>query len=478
MPLILGTNSIKDTGYNVDNSCRLNDTSSAYMHKTPGSTGVEEKFTFSVWLKFNPEASTNQCLLFIEGDNGSDDYVEIAFKPDGVDGAGLDIQYNNGTYSRYVTNRLFRDPSAWFHLVIAVDIRQSTASNRHKIYVNGTQITSLSVETAIPQNDVLQANTSGKKMWLGAHGNGPKNFWDGYMAEVFWIDGTQYAASDFGEYDSTSPNIWKPKDCSGDLTFGTNGFYLDFKDSSNLGNDVNGGTDLTEVNLAAIDQTTDSPTNNFAVMNILNYSPSTNFTSTAQSHEGLVLFKQIAGATAHRRWVSTIGVTTGKWYFEAICTAGETNAHVGISDQAEYLGAGDNYVGEYASDVGYNLSAGSVHANDSSVDSSEDTFGTSDIICVALDATNGKIYFRKNDGSWVNSGDPAGNSNGYSIASGATYFPSGSLQINNAIMRVNFGNPIVANSSSVADGNGYGAFEYEPPSGFLALCTKNLATDG
>ena len=477
MPLILGTNSIKDTGYNVDNSCRLNDTSSAYMHKTPGSTGVEEKFTFSVWLKFNPEASTNQCLLFIEGDNGSDDYVEIAFKPDGVDGAGLDIQYNNGTYSRYVTNRLFRDPSAWFHLVIAVDTTQAVAGNRHKIYVNGTQETSLSVETAIPQNDVLQANTSGKKMWLGAHYNGPKNFWDGYMAEVVWIDGTQYAASDFGEFDSDSPTIWKPKDVSG-LTFGTNGFYLDFKDSSNLGNDANGGTDLTEVNLAAIDQATDTPTNNFATMNILNYSPSTNFTSTVQSHEGLVLFKQIAGATAHRRWVSTMGVTAGKWYFEAICTAGETNAYVGISDQEQDLAAGDNYLGEFSSDVGYNLSAGSVHANNSSVDSSEDTFGTSDIICVALDATNGKIYFRKNSGSWVNSGDPAGNSNGYSIVSGATYFPSGSLSINNAIMRVNFGNPIVANSSSVADANGYGAFEYTPPSGFLALCTKNLGSDG
>ena len=152
--LIGGANSAADTAFSVDNSCRLNDTSSAYLHKTPGSTGVEEKFTFSAWLKFNNEASANQCLLFIEGDNGSDDYVEIAFKPQ------LDIQYNNGTYSRYETNRVFRDPSAWFHFCLAVDTTQSTASNRHKLYINGTLETSLATETAIPQNDVLQANTS------------------------------------------------------------------------------------------------------------------------------------------------------------------------------------------------------------------------------------------------------------------------------------------------------------------------------
>ena len=145
------------TGYEVANSCRFNDDDSAAMSKSSTTLTNDKKFTFSFWIKFNSAHSANQCVLFIEGDNGADDYVEIAFKPQ------LDIQFNNGTYSNYVTNRKFRDPSAWYHIVIAVDTTQSTAGNRLKLYVNGTQETSWATETVITQNDVLQANTSGKK---------------------------------------------------------------------------------------------------------------------------------------------------------------------------------------------------------------------------------------------------------------------------------------------------------------------------
>ena len=462
-----------DTGFDVDNSCRFSRPAAQYMHKTPGSDGNtgHKKYTFSTWVKRTSTKAVEHVLFRTK--DGSN--VENVMRWD-TDGK-LRL-YATGGAASLVTSGYYRDPSAWYNIIWACDTTQGVAANRVKLYVNGTQVTAFGTET-YPSADVDMKICGTTLHILGAvwtdSRDGDADF---YLAETILIDGTQYAASDFGEFDDSSPKMWKPKESVKDLTFGTNGFYLDYKDSANLGNDINGGTDLTEVNLAAINQTTDSPTNSFATMNVINYSPSTNFTNTSESQDGALLFKQIAGTTADRRWVSTIGVTSGKWYFEAICTAGETNAYVGISDQAQYRSYGDDYVGELSLDVGYNLAAGSVYVNGSTVDTSEDTFGTSDIICVALDATNGKIYFRKNGGSWVNSGDPAGDSNGYDIVAGATYHPSGSISINNGSMRVNFGNPIVANASSVADGNGYGAFEYTPPSGFLALCTKNLGSDG
>ena len=475
--LIGGANSAADTGFDVDNSCRLNDTSSTYLHKTPGSTGVEEKFTFSFWMKFNHLASNNQCLLFIEGDNVSDDYVEVAFKPEGVDGAGLDIQYNNGTYSRYVTNRLFRDPSAWYHIVIAVDTTQSTASNRHKIYVNGTQETSLSVETAIPQNDVLQANTSGKKMWLGAHGNGPQNFWDGYMAEVVWIDGTQYAASDFGEFDSDSPTIWKPKDVSG-LTFGTNGFYLDFEDSSNLGNDANGGTDLTEVNLAATDQSTDTCTNNFCTINSLdNY-----HAGNTLSEGNLKIVSAGGGAGWDGSNTGTMGVSAGKWYWELFA---DTDANVeiyGIKSGVSHTDS--NYVTETTAlgELGYGIvtTSGNMGYPDGQSESYGSAIDADDKLMFALDMDNLRFYFGVN-GTWANSGDPAGNSNGYTISAPPSgfYFPAVSFYVSETIY-LNFGSPPTGFtiSSGNADDNGYGNFEYDVPAGFYSICTKNLGEFG
>jgi len=454
--LIGGANSAADTGYDVDNSCRLNDTSSAYLHKTPGSTGVEEKFTFSAWLKFNNEASANQCLLFIEGDNGSDDYVEIAFKPE------LDIQYNNGTYSQYVTNMKFRDPSAWFHFCLGVDTTQSVAGNRHKLYINGTQITSFSTETAIPQNDVLQSNTSGKKMWLGAHYNGPKNFWDGYMAEVFWIDGTQYAASDFGEFNSDSPTIWQPKDCSGDLTFGTNGFYLDFEDSSNLGNDANGGTDLTEVNLAATDQSTDTCTNNFCTLN-----PLYNQYADPTYSEGNLKITAGSGWAGAK---ATMGVSAGKWYWELKLSGTMSSHQHGVQQENVNEGA-QNPQNTTGSTSFYNHDGGEINTDGSNTSADYGTLDDGDILGIALDmdaGSYGQITFYDN-GSAI-----ASNIN--LSSSSTTVMPH--FSIDNSTVECNFGNPPYANSSDAADENGYGAFEYAPPSGHLALCTKNLATDG
>ena len=456
--------------YEVANSCRFDASSSAYMHKTPSSTGVEEKFTFSFWIKYNHNHSSNQCVLFIEGDNGSDDYVEIAFKPQ------LDIQFNNGTYSRYETNRKFRDPSAWYHIVIAVDTTQSTASNRLKLYVNGTQETSWATETQIPQNDVLQSNTSGKKMWLNAHYNGPKNFIDGYLAEVVWIDGTQYAASDFGEFDEDSPTIWKPKDVSG-LTFGTNGFYLDFEDSSNLGNDANGGTDLTEVNLAATDQATDTPTNNFCTLNPL-FKPNTNATVAPTLSEGNLKTTRVADSSMS----STFGVAQGKWYFEVKYNSGQVDGYpqIGVTK------TGSKSTG---SQVGFHTPSGSDYRgkNGTSVvaDAFDGTISSNDIMGFYVDLDNSTLIVHKNGSDFMGSGASSGidfSSTSFDPDTGffQIYYNTNANSTHNE--EFNFGGcSVSAISSGNADANGYGNFEYSPTlsgTDYYALCTQNLAEFG
>jgi hypothetical protein len=450
--------------YEVANSCRFNDGDSAYMHKTPGSTGVEEKFTFSAWLKFNHTASSNQCLLYVEGDT-SGDYIEIALKPE------LDIQYNNGTYSRYVTNRKFRDPSAWFHLVIAVDTTQSVAGNRHKIYINGTLETSFSTETAIPQNDVLQANTSGKKMWLGCQYNGPQNFYDGYMAEVVWIDGTQYAASDFGEFDEDSPTIWKPKDVSG-LTFGTNGFYLDFEDSSNLGNDVNGGTDLTEVNLAATDQSTDTCTLNYSTFN-----PLDNTYGQGTFSEGNL--KIVTSSSLYCTNTSTFNLTKGKWHFEV--KVGDSNGKncIGIAGATTPHVSGDSTLafGDSANEYSYTASGEFRHSG-SSTGSWGSSFTNGDIIGCAFDLDNNEIFFYKN-GTIQNSGTAFSITDPTSTLSGGYFVGAGDFASDNtSTMEYNFGSPSYSISSGNTDANGYGNFEYPVKSGHYAINSANLAEFG
>ena len=260
--------------YEVANSCRFNDGDSAYMHKTPGSSGNQRKFTFSTWFKLGN--STEWLTLFATGADASNRFVILRHNESSNNSQiKIDAKTSDSQTIELRTNASFRDPAAWMHLVVAVDTEQSTSTNRVKVYINGTQITSFNQTTYPAEDHDTEVNKAAEHR-VGRY-NAGDNYFDGYLAETVFIDGTQYAASDFGEFDEDSPTIWKPKDVSG-LTFGTNGFYLDFEDSANLGNDANGGTDLTEVNLAATDQATDTPTNNFATLNPLdNYYASHTF---------------------------------------------------------------------------------------------------------------------------------------------------------------------------------------------------------
>ena len=457
---ILPANSVVSGGYDVANSCRFNDGSSDHMLKT-AAAGSRRIFTFSTWFK-RGQLGTNQQFFtsYSAGNAGGFAYMQLEASESGVIGDRISLEVYGTILLK--TNQVLRDPSSWYHLVIAVDTTNATANNRCRMYLNGTEITSFATRNNPDENFDFAYNQDSIDLVLASNNyNDTKgNYFDGYLAETVWIDGTQYAASDFGEFDDSG--IWKPVDVSG-LTFGTNGFYLDYEASGNLGNDANGGTDLTEANLTAVDQSTDTCTNNFATMNPL----SSGMTLT----EGNL---NVAGAATAK---STFGVASGKWYVEMKATNAQTyNPIVGIAT-ASSLDSGNPgssaHPGSFVESHGYDRS-GVIKSNDNTAVQSSLTTSQSDgdIIGLAVDLDSGT-----KTAQWYVNGSSVGSA--VTLVSSEFYvfmtYASGSQAGTGAW---NFGSPSYANSSSVADGNGFGDFEYAPPSGYFSLCTKNLAEYG
>jgi hypothetical protein len=316
---------------------------------------------------------------------------------------------------------------------------------------------------------------------LGSSGN----FMNGYLAEFVYIDGTALDETSFGEFDSDSPTIWKPIDVSG-LTFGTNGFYLDFENSGSLGADVSGnGNNFTVNNLTSIDQSTDTCTNNFATGNPLIRNKTYNDGSLA---EGNTYFAPNGRAIT----CSTIGVTQGKWYAEfkaqdaGALSIGVGDLQLGIQANGQtnpiYYDNNPSYA------IGYYNSNGNIQYNTAST-SYGNSYADNDIIGVALDMDNYALYFSKN-GVFQNSGDPtSGSSKTGDATSTASYNPLNSGEPMFFFVEdfsaagvgecfLNFGNPAFSISSGNSDGNGYGNFEYSVPSGYYSLNSKNLAEFG
>jgi len=466
MPLILPGNvasATASTGYDVDNSCRFNDGDAPKLNKSFGTATSRRKWTLSFWVKRG--IITHQMIMTTASATAA-----VKFN------ASHQFQVTDDTGLSYITNRVFRDPSAWYHIVVAVDTEQGTAGNRQKIYVNGTQESSFATSTDAGEDDDTNINSAVDHKFASYDGSTDYAF-DGYLAEIVFIDGLQLAATSFGEFDEDSPTIWKPIDVSG-LTFGTNGFYLDFEDSADLGDDESGNTnDFTETNLAATDQASDSPTNNFATMNPLVVINGSTFS------EGNC--KIVTGSSPYSYDVSTIGVANGKWYVEAKYGGSSDDATFGIAgrtatDTTHELGNYNDtwsyYTGTGASNIRNNNSNSSYGA----------TYTTNDIIGLALDLTNNKLYFSKN-GAWQNSGDPESGATGTgavditaasSVTDGVYYIAVGDYDGGASVTwEINFGNPSYTGTDQ-DDDNGYGSFEYDPPSGYLALCTKNLGSDG
>jgi len=444
-------------GYNVANSLRFDDGSSDNLTKTPSSDGNKRTWTWSGWVK---KSKVPQWGGLFQAGN-STNITDIYFYSDGT----LTVRdWNGSSLAMYlITNRLFRDPSAWYHIVVAVDTTQSTASNRVKIYVNGTQETSFSTETYPSQNLDTNFNDTNHQNILGAvyQIGGSLQYYDGYMAEVVFIDGSQLTPTSFGEFDEDSPTIWKPIDVSG-LTFGTNGFYLDFENASSLGADVSGnGNNFSVNNLTSIDQSTDTCTNNFATFNpLIIFYPT--YVSTLS--DGNLTATRSDNGGNH----STIMPTQGKWYAEFKCiTKGSGVSHVGA---IPYDKITDNEFNAQNKGVAYRTD-GKKYI-DGTGTTYGDTWGAGDIISIALNLDDGEAVFYKN-GTAQNSGTAI---TGFTYDSPMAIMSGGGGSTWK--WSANFGNPPYSISSGNSDGNGYGNFEYSVPSGYYALNTKNLAEYG
>ena len=465
------------TGYDIDNSCKFESDNTEYLSKTPSSAGNRKTWTFSAWVKRSEITATsnatgNQNMVFSAGDT----YLQF-------DGNAIWINHRAASENFFLaTNRLFRDSSAWYHIVWQLDTTDSTAADRAKLYINGVRETSfqnstydnmsLNYEAAV--NNTVE-HEIGK---YSLHDTTYAGMFNGYMAEIHLVDGTALTPTSFGEFDEDS-GIWKPKAYAG--SYGTNGFYLDFSDSANLGDDASGNSnDFTETNIAAADQATDTPTNNFATFNVAH--PRASGTTIAEG--GTEMYVNSNYQTA----VSSIAVSKGKWYAEFI--AGSHTCFVGFVDVSEWTipqlhngyFLGYSNTGQTMS-VGMKGTDGNFYNDNNSATGA--TFGNTDIISVALDMDNRKAYWAVN-GTYVNSGNPATGANPVTWYTQRDNGPNwtdvitmGITGYTNTYHRCNFGGySSVVPSSPQSDADGYGTFEYAPPSGYYALCTKNLEEYG
>ena len=477
MPTILGANTL--SGYDVDNSLRLNSGDSPYMHKVKSSNDEVSTATFSAWVKRSKLGANQRIVSHMT--NGFADYFYFRFNSSDVFEFAFKGSTNNIIWT---TNRVFQDVSAWYHIVARVDTTDGTAGNRVRIYVNGVQETSFSASTNPDQNETFSIGTTSDPIVVGGlYGSGygissgsTSEHFGGYIAELVVCEGQSLGPTSFGEFDEDTPNVWKPKDVSG-LTFGTNGFYLDFEDSSNLGNDANGGTDLTEANIASTDQSTDTCTNNFCTLNPLDLSRLSNDGTTFS--EGNLAMTD--GSSNYAVGTGTLAVTQGKWYWEVKIVA-SGNQHTASGVLAVDLDGWNRGDGAANSAFGWLYAPDGDKRNNDSSTSYGDTYAANDIIGVAMDMDNKAIYFSKN-GTFQASGDPTSGASKTNAAftnltgtmTAQVYDGQGSYAHE---FSMNFGSPAYSISSGNADANGHGNFEYSVPSGYFALCSKNLAEFG
>jgi len=458
--------------HTINQSLRFEDGDSAYLSRDPSSAGDRQKFTLSFWMKRGNLSSTQDP--FSAGASATDRFEVMLTASD-----NLQVYMNNGgTIEQITTTQVFRDVSAWYHIVLAFDTTDGTAANRLKVYVNGSQVTSFSTYDMSTVNFSTPVNSTSNQ-YIGKRNYVDDRYYDGYLAEFYNIDGTQLTPASFGE---TKDGIWIPKAYSG--SYGTNGFHLDFADSSAIGNDVSGqNNDFTvsgggSPTLVASDVVPDSPTNNFATWN-----PLINTTQTLTFKEGnlnLSASSQSWAGSGDNFNQSTIGVLGGsnaKHYFEFTMENNTSGSYViGVGrhnskgiDTTHYTGGVVFYNTRCSSDS-TNTVTGITRA------------ASLTIIRLAFDASNGKVWIGDNNG-YFNSGDPAngtgevGTISGYD---GETLVAILNRSTNAGNQIVNFGqdstfaNRKTSGSAGASDANGIGDFYYAPPSGFLALCSANL----
>ena len=462
------------------------------LSRSISSAGTTTKGTYSCWVK---RSRLTEGFLFLSQENGNNNF-RIRFNSLNLQAEVLQGGSVTGTLS---TTRLFRDTSNWYHIVVAIDSTLATANDRMKIYVNGTQESSFSARTNPSQNANMSINEAGTQ-YVGAQES--SNYLDGYLSHVHYIDGTAYAASTFGETDSTS-GIWKPKTAPS-VTYGTNGFFLKFENSAAMGTDSSGSSNnLTPA--GNLKQTVDSPSNNFPTLDRADRHVQDNNSADGHLTFGNTTLNTV-GTNALKLWFkSSIGVTKGKWYWEMKRTTNSSfliglcyqdyfysATHTAHWDQDAYLACSFQEKGN--GNFEWAGKSGDGGVSDTSISASAGT-----ILGFALDMDNYALYAHHNGtyfavggvtGVPTSGASKTGSLLGSFTSGGAAYvnsgepvFPFAGDHTTGASTRVdaNFGNGFfgtTAVASANADANGLGAFEYAVPSGYYALNTKNLKEFG
>lgn len=434
MSVLNNSNAIESGGYNIDRSLRFRSSASAYLSRTPASAGNRQTWTWSGWVKRGTLGVASG--LFDAGSGGSTT-DSIAFRPNDT----LTIYFGNATAGDITTTQVFRDPSAWYHFVVALDTTQATASNRVKIYINGVQVTAFSAASYPAQNSSFAWN------FTYAHNIGRKtsavDYFDGYLAEVSFIDGQALTPSSFGQTDTVT-GVWQPKKYTG--TYGTNGFYLPFSDNTSattLAYDKSGnGNNWTANNIsttagATYDSMTDVPTlTSAAAANYCTLNPLDKYASMTVA-DGNLTATWTGNSTVVVR--GTIALpSSGKYYWEnLIAGTGQCMVGVGAANMTLISPTG-TFVTYQEAGLKFVNGANSAYGA---------SFGSGDTIGVAYDADANQITFYKNNAS----------QGAIALTAGATYFPV-----------------VTCYNATIYSNLGQRPFSYTPPTGFKALNTFNL----
>jgi hypothetical protein len=443
----------------LQRSVRLRSSNSAYFNRTLSVSSTSSTIcTWSGWVKRGALGAARAVVAYSGNSAGNSNMLLIEFVSDTIR-----IGFDGPLTTQLQTTAVYRDPSAWYHIVVAYDSPQATASNRAKLYVNGVQVTAFTTSNYPAQNQAIAAASTN----VQNIGTVSTLYFDGYIAEANFIDGQALTPASFGSINSTT-GVWQPVKYTG--TYGTNGFYLNFQDNSNntaatIGKDSSGnGNNFTPNGISVTagvtyDSMLDVPTltgvdnANFAVLNPLDYFRS----SPTNGNLNFVLNQGTGGSTID----STIGISSGKWYWETVYSA-----FGGSAAAFTYTGMnlpGDAITPFYGVRENITHSTGVVTSSYGTVVANGSAYATGDVIQIAYDADAGKIWYGKN-GTWSNSGVPSTGTNAnVTGVTGRTLCPAVSSQIAtagwSATGSVNFGQR---------------PFSYTPPTGFKSLNTFNL----
>ena len=435
---------------------------STYLTSSYGSTTNRRTWTYSFWIKRAGIGAEQH--IWGARNASSEPYIDFRFESSDIINF---YEYNSGSYGLWLkTNRKFTDCSGWYHIVVAVDTTQAVASDRIKLYINGVQETSFSTETYPAEDFDTPVNVSGYLCTVASLGNSGTGNFSGAMSHFYFIDGLALAPTVFGSTDATSGE-WT-LESSPSVTYGNNGFFI-LKDGNTITDQSGNGHNWT-VGAGTLTDLKDCPDDVFSTMNPLVPDTDMSFINGNNTQQ------RTSGSWDYS--VSTLGANTGKYYFEGKI-GGTGHWILGATSDIDGIGELGNDTG----DVGWRDTGGLKVSGSEPGYSPSVTYTSSDVVCVAMDKTNNKIYFRKNGDAWINSGDPTSGATG----TGAfdldnttdTYFFGICSYITSGTgtWDINFGNGYfgtTAISSEGTNASGIGKFEYDVPTGYTALSTKGL----